>query len=438
MMFTYCLVTKGRREYLPIVLHSLDTALRDSDVQVIVVDNGCPEDISQLLSEWCTSGDERKYYVRFEVNDTSPQRVWNLLRDFDVWWLNFPGDDDVIHPEFLEDARRLIDERANLNAIASSMRIIDAEGKPTGQIRKPLEYHNDRVQYMASSFHEPPFLFPALFINFRKTNVVVPHSRYIFDWWLSLFLISIGQIATTSKVSIDYRVHVDQESALAPNRRKFFEAQVVFSRFIQSDEFKNFLAELSDLDKLRFWKLIADRGPIYGDLEFGKPLMLPCSLSISDSMAEGSISLRLLGMFAAANGTFLGPGGANAFLLDKYSGVPTSGGNFRLMVAEGSCTQVSQLLDSTRMVDGELMDFIVGCRHASGKMQFIADCDLVSVFPQNVLDLLIVQMTNRLELDGVFDYKISPIERRIVSLLRSLKDLLPSKALSAIRKGIHG
>jgi hypothetical protein len=435
-MFTYCLVTKGRREYLPSILKSLENALESSDVQVIIVDNGCPMDISEILSKWCAKADERKHYVRFDVNDTSPPRVWNMLRKFEVEWITFPGDDDVIHPEFLQDARDLIGQDKELAAIASSMRIIDSTGHPTGQVREPLEYLGDRIQYLASSFHEPPFLFPGLFFNFRKIVTPLPNSRYIFDWWLSLNLISLGTIAISSKISIDYRVHEDQESALAPNRRKYFEAQIILSRFIQDEVFQNLLSQLSKVDKFKFWKALAARGPIYGDVEYGGSIMLTLTIMIADSMSDSTDSANLLGMFAAESGIFLRSGESNTLLSHKYSNYSVSDGNFRVATAEGTCSKLVQLTKTMNFVDQESTSFTVGCQHSKTSAEFKVDCNLFEISPEGLLDSLIVQITENLELSGALDFKVTPIERRILSLLRSLKKYFPSYFVSTLRKGI--
>jgi hypothetical protein len=435
-MFTYCLVTKGRREYLPSILKSLENVLESSDVQVIIVDNGCPMEISEVLSDWCAKAGERKHYVRFDLNDTAPSRVWNILRKFEVEWITFPGDDDVIHPEFLQDARNLIGQNKELTAIASSMRIIDSDGSPTGQVREPLEYFGDRVQYLASSFHEPPFLFPGLFINFSKITMPLPNSRYIFDWWLSLNLISLGTIVSSSKISIDYRVHGDQESALAPARRKYFEAQIILSRFIQGEVFQKFLSQLSEVDKFKFWKLLAARGPIYGDAEYGRALMLPLTIMIADSMNDSADSANLLGVFAAESGAFLRSGESNTFLSSKYSNYSVSDGNFRLAAVDGTCSKLVQLTKTMKFVDTESRCFTVGCRHSKTSAQFKADCNLFEISPEGILDSLIVQITENLEMSGALDFKVTPVERRIISLLRSLKKLLPSYFVSLLRKRI--
>lgn len=435
-MFTYCLVTKGRRDYLLNILDSLDTALLSPDVQVIVVDNGCPDDISEVLTKWCNLKGGKKHYLRFDTNDPSAPRVWSALKDFDIDWLTFPGDDDVVHPEFLEHARTLIRKQKGLTAIASSMRIINSDGIPTGLTRMPLEFLGDRVTYLASSLHEPPFLFPGLFVNFSKVPFPLPNSRYVFDWWLALNLISLGPVLSTSEVSIDYRVHADQESFLAPNRRKYFEAQVIFTRFIQGKHFQEFLLQLSDSEKFKLWKSLADRGPIYGDVEHGSALMFVLTVMIADSMTDSTSSANLLGMFAAANGAFLRSGESKALLSSKYFDSAFLGSNFRLSTIDGTCSELVHFADTMNVVDDEAMQFTFGCQHSATSGEFKADCKLFQTSPESAIDLLVVQITEKLEIDGLFDFKITPAERKILELLRSLKLFLPSNLATKVKRGL--
>jgi hypothetical protein len=165
--------------------------------------------------------------------------------------------------------------------------------------------------------------------------------------------------------------------------------------------------------------------------------MFSISLLIADSMTDSTNSAKLLGKLAAMNGTFLRAGEVNAFLANKYVTAASSDSNYRLLAANGSCVQLAQLVESTQVNDDESVKFIVGCRHSSVKTQLTAECDLIEVSPHNVIDLIIVQVTEQLEMNGHFEFKITPIERRILSLVRSLKKLIPSKLVSALRKGIN-
>ena len=235
MKFTYCLVTKGREEFLPLSLAPLKTVLLNADVEVIIVDNGCSAEVSEMLRMWCAETQAK--YLRFDLNSPAAPRIWAALKNFDIDWITFPGDDDVICPEFLIPARAIISNDNRLTAIAGSMRIIDSVGNRTGQVRNPLNLNEDKVENIARSLHQPPFLFPGLFIKFDAITMPLPNSRYIFDWWLSLNLICVGNTSTTKEIAIDYRVHKSQESTIAPSRRKYFEAQVVLWRFIDGYEF---------------------------------------------------------------------------------------------------------------------------------------------------------------------------------------------------------
>jgi hypothetical protein len=264
----------------------------------------------------------------------------------------------------------------------------------------------------------------------------LPNSRYIFDWWLSLNLISLGTIASSSKISIDYRVHEGQESALAPNRRKYFEAQIILSRFIQDEVFQNLLSQLPKVDKLKFWKALAARGPIYGDAVYGRAIMLPLTIMIADSMSDSTDSANLLGMFASESGTFLRSGESNTLLSHKYPNYLVSNGNFRLATVDDTCSKLIQLTKTMKCADNESTCFTVGCQHSKTSTEFKVDCNLFEVSPEGLLDSLIVQITENLEMSGALDFKVTPVERRILSLLRSLKKYFPSHFVSTLRKGV--
>ena len=432
-MFTYCLVTKGRRDYLPDTLNALSVALQQKDVQVIVVDNGCPDDVSLMLSDWCYTAGDKARYVRFDVNDTSAPRVWNMLRNFDIDWITFPGDDDIVLPEFLSTAREHIARNAEVNVIASSMRIIDSQGSVTGHERHPLEFVGDRAEYLANALHEPPFLLPGMFIRFNSLTMPLPQSRYIFDWWLSLNLIALGPIFTTKEVSVNYRVHGEQESALAPNRRKYFEAQVVLSRFLESDIFDNFMRGLSDKQKHEFIVSLFNRGPIYGDLEFGNTLRINLSLKVIDSMSDSVNSSNLMGELAALNGVLLREGELRTFQASIYEGNQDTKANFCLSAVDGTCGDLVQYV-STFLSDKSLLPtFLIGCAHSRLTPAYLVDCDAFRLSPTSTVDSLIVRITETLEITGEYEYKLSPFERNLVNRLRSVKRLVPGGLINLIK-----
>jgi hypothetical protein len=314
------------------------------------------------------------------------------------------------------------------------MNLIDSKGAPMGQYRNPTKYSEDDIQYLASSLHEPPFLFPALFFRFNPSFMPLPKSRYVFDWWLSLNLIQEGSFLITPEVSIDYRVHKDQESALAPSRRKILEAYLVLTRFIQTDSFRSYVVSLSDENKLRFWKSIAAKTPIYGDSEFGMAMFYNVSLFIADAMEMPDFAVEIFGSLAAARGTYLRAGELASFIAPNFVSLDNTQPNFAISIARGSCPRVTALSKTGKEGFDGIPTFKVGCRHSSSRSSFLVDCDLIVISPGKVLDVLIVQITQTMENKGILDFKITPIERNLLRNFRILKLKLPSKIFIIIRR----
>ena len=434
MNITYCLITKGRPEFLDKCLDSLEVVVREKDVRVIIFDNGCPQNASKRLFEWCERLGNRAHHIRLEINTTDAQRFWTHLKEFDIDWITFPGDDDIVQPDFIQVVRDLTKANPQLNTIASSMNLIDSAGASMSRIRYPSKYSGDNIQYLASSLHEPPFLFPALFFRFNPSLMPLPKTRYVFDWWLSLNLIQEGSIMTTSEISINYRVHEDQESALAPSRRKIMEAYLVLTRFMQTDAFRSYVVSLSDESKLKFWKAISTETPIYGDTEFGMAMFYNVSLFLADSMETPDSALEILGSLAATKGTYLRAGELASFVAPNFDSPESTQPNFSISIARGSCPQITALSKSGKEGSFGFPTFKVGCRHSSSRSSFVADCDLIVSSPGQVLDTLIVQITQRMENRGVLDFKITPIERSLLRIFRVLKSKLPKTLFRIIRK----
>ena len=437
MTITYCLVTKGRPEFLDKCLDALEVVVREKDVQVIIFDNGCPRSASKKLFEWCEKSGERAHYIRLEVNTTDAQRIWTHLKEFHIDWITFPGDDDIVQPGFIQVVRDLTKANPKLKTIASSMNLIDPEGVSMGRIRNPSYYSGDNIQYLASSLHEPPFLFPALFFRFNPSLMPLPKSRYVFDWWLSLSLIQEESIMTTSEISINYRVHEDQESALAPSRRKIMEAYLVLTRFIQTDAFRSYVVSLSDESKLKFWKALAAETPIYGDTEFGMAMFYNLSLFLADSMEAPDLAVEILGSLAANSGTYLRAGELASFVAPNFIYLENTQPNFSISIVKGSCPQLAALSKSGKEGSFGLPTFKVGCRHSSTRSSFLVNCEIIGSSPGQVFDTLIVQISQRMEDTGTLDFKITPIERNLLRIFRVIKSKMPRTLFSFIRKKIE-
>jgi hypothetical protein len=432
-MFTYCLVTKGRRDYLPSTLESLSAALEFADVNVIIIDNGCPTDVSELLMQWCAKIGDRTRYLRFEVNETSATRVWKALRSLDIDWVSFPGDDDLIQPRFLEKLRIEIERNRNLTAVAASMKVIDSAGIPTGEVRSPREFTGSIPAYFAHSIGEPPFLFPALFFKFSIVKGEIPTSRYVFDWWLALNLVAAGGILTSNEIAIDYRVHPGQESALAPKRRKFFEAQIVFSRFFQSSTFKNFISSWNKEEIREFWLEVRRCRPIYQDHEFGNYLFTLIGITLADSMTDTFLALEILSDLAIDNGVLLRHGEVSSVSNTVLHDDVDVFANFQLEPAGLECQKLMDLITSFNSNVNPAKSFVVGCIHSHKEGTFRINCE-EQIDSSVWVDSLIVKITETLESQGKLSFTVSPAERMLISSVRRLKSKLPNSLIVNVKR----
>jgi len=433
-MFTFCLVTKGRRDYLPATLESLRVALGFDDVNIVIIDNGCPSDISDSLKQWCVRFDDRAKYVRFDVNETAATRVWDTLRTMDIDWISFPGDDDVIRPEFLESLRSNIKHNPTLVAAAASMQVIDSAGRHSGDIRRPVEFDGSVNSYLAGALSEPPFLFPALFFKFAVVKGEVPGSRYVFDWWLALNLIIAGTIKTTNEIAIDYRVHDGQESALAPKRRKYFEAQLVFSRFIDSSILDGFLSKNTSNEIWLFWSGLMKNKPIYQNQEFGKYILTRLGEKLVGCTSDKSIANQILGDLASMNGVLLRRGEIRSLSGRTMDTTTVSFANFKLTSADNGCLNLNALiLDSSANYEHGAR-FVVGCDHSQNHYDFLTNCRVDGDESATWLDRLIVKITEEMELGGDLNFTLTPRERRLITITRNIKNRLPSALLNQVKR----
>ena len=419
---------------MPSTLESLRVALGFDDVNIVIIDNGCPSDISHSLKQWCIQFDNRAKYVRFDVNETAATRVWDTLRTMDIDWISFPGDDDVVRPDFLESLRSNIKDNPTLVAAAASMQVIDSAGHHSGEIRRPVEFDGSVTSYLAGALSEPPFLFPALFFKFAVVKGEVPGSRYVFDWWLALNLIIAGAIMTTDEIAIDYRVHDGQESALAPKRRKYFEAQIVFSRFIDSSILDGFLLENSSNENLLFWSGLKKNKPIYQDQEFGNYILTRLGEKLAACTSDKSIANQILGDLASMNGVLLRRGEIRSLSRRTLDTTAVSFSNFKLTSADNGCLNLNALiLDSSANYEHGAK-LVVGCEHSQGHYDFLTDCRVISGESATWLDRLIVKVTEELELRGDLFFTLTPRERRLITIIRNMKNKLPNALLNQLKR----
>lgn len=424
MNLTYCLVTKGRKDFLPDTLKSLELALFHQNVRVVVIDNGCSHELSKFLNSWCKKLGERAKYVRFETNLPEATRIWDVLREHEIDWITFPGDDDIVDPGFIKFLEKELLIKPTLIALASSMEIIDSNGKKTSEIRYPSEFSGDLSSYFGRAFSEPPFLFPGLFFKFDEVRLDIPRTRYVFDWWLSLVLISIGEFATTAQTSISYRVHKEQESFLAANRRKYFEAQIILSRFINSNIFDFLIRKTQIFSVEDFWSAVLFSKPIYQDQEFGQPILFLIAEKLIGEIRDPVLAEEILGGLAAAAGVFLYSGEIRSISPAHLSFEGLSFQNIQLVPRSSKCGLLNSIIRDFNHGIESPFKFFVGCKHVKNGEDFAIDCDQVGKPEKVKPDQLLHQLTNFMETSGQLSFKISPMEKSFLIFIRNAKNLI--------------
>jgi hypothetical protein len=436
MILTICLVTKGRERYLDAILNSFQPVLGDSLVKILIIDNGTPSNVSKRIKNWAEKYPSSVKVVRFEFNDSRPQQTWDVLIQENSDWTVFPSDDDVFCSEIIQAWRDALEGNPNLIAFAPSARVINSVGEITGDELNPAGVqHEFKTNQIAGAFHEPPFIWPSLFMRISKLPKAVPNSRYVFDWWVGIHLMLAGQIEFSKEVGILYRVHQEQESFLAPLRRKYFEAQLWITDIIENPEFGTWIQSLNDEDRLDFWASVMNRKPIYGDPFFSRTVLLILFRKIFQSMETPFARGQILLNYAFESGTLLKDGEVMNLLPKSVKDISIFQGNVKIELDSGGCTgllTVSKLL----LGNENSRSFPVFCSHSSDQSKGIKiPCEDFTPDDSAInSDLVINVLTEFCEFQGEFDFALTSGERFLVGFVRRWRNKIPLQMRKKIKR----
>jgi hypothetical protein len=439
MKLTICLVTKGREKHLDQLLESLVPLIADSLNNILIIDNGSRMPAMGQLSAWRDMHSDSVDLVRLEDNDSRPASYWHIVKKYSTDWVIFPGDDDVFHPQIVSEWRSAVRNNPELVAYATSGSVVNSDGKLTGEVLIPsAKKYESPASRIAGALHEPPFLWPGLFMSISKLPLEVPTSRFAFDWWIGLQLLIIGEVEVTDSIGIDYRAHRQQESALAPMRRKFLEDQIWIYRFVSGPEFSIWISSLNNEDKVKIWNQILLRKPIYGDEIFSAPIILTVLEVLDKSINDIRLSSQLFGEYAFSKGVFLKDGEVKNSL--RHSGPVTSilKSNISLNCPSNSC---NNLIEGCRMFRSEsnTSTILVCCKHSKvSSSKFILDCSRFYDGKSDInSDIIAMELTNLLESNGEFNLLLSSGERSFVFQIRKWKGYLPGIVVNFFKRLKH-
>jgi len=437
-MLTICLWTKGRERYIEEILNSISDSLKIDQVRYFIFDNGTEPNIHSILKRWHESNSAKGFFVRIENNDPRPATLWGELRKRGIDWVVFPSDDDIFCSEIVVDWKDALTRNPKLVGFASSAITIDENSNQLDVILHPtLIGMNSEIEKVAASFHEPPFVWPCLFLRMSKLPQELPSSRFAFDWYVSLQLLMAGEVLSTSKVGLKYRVHNKQESFQAPLRRKFMEAEICHRQIVDSREFRNWIGQHSDEERLNFYRILLANPPIYGDPIFSISILaqtLSTLIQLSSSFESKSL---LISEYARFRGVFLKDGESTHLLDAQFEEKSATLGNVRILPRAQSC---SNLVSAADFLTGNQVakNVEVHCNHSRGdsKKSIKIDCTKFdSTTPSLNADLVILTITNFLENQGDLNFTLTPGERRLLRIIRKYRSYLPSKWIKLWKSG---
>ena len=434
MNLTICLVTRGRSQFLEECLESLEGCLKTGLAKALIFDNGSPAETSIKLANWCEKNDVE--CIRYPENDSRPNRVWKEITERKLTWVVFPGDDDVFMVDSLEYFKRELEANASLSAIAFNVETIDSDGRNLNKVRKPeFRAFLPKPISVAKSFHDPQFLWPSLF--FRADLIVepVPTSRFYFDWWIGQYLILNGNISRVDECAVRYRVHPLQESHLANNRRKYFEATQWMIRLIDSRLFETWVRGLSQSELIEFWNYLLVHQPIYSSEYYSGQILQKLSTALLELRSDLDLLPQIIGAYAATKGVWLRTGELNNLThAESPSGKPFPS-NISVRAVGGSCDALLKASQEFDISSVSSKTYFVSCKHSSSShSDLLLDCDqFASSEIDQIADQVVLKLSENAERLGQFEFLTTGAEQSFILWLRRVKRSVPWWVLSSLR-----
>lgn len=428
MILTICLVTKGRELFLYDALLSYEPFIKTGEVKVILIDNGSNDKSRSLLLEWKNQNNKFVEYLRVEENvSVGTPYFWKQIKQFNPEWIIFPGDDDILVFDIFDEWKLAVSNNPNLNAFACSALLINSESEPIGMDRSPgILKFTSKPSQLAIGIHETPFLWPGLIFKFDSVITQVPFSRYVFDWWLGLQLISVGDTCTTNKIGVRYRVHGQQESFQTTSRRKYFEGYNMLSDYINSSIFVEALEKFSELELFEFLDNCFEYKPVYGQPEYFVSLMKELSLATLRIQKFKHLYNEVLNKYIFSANILSKRGD----LTNTYTGFSQFEKDTEANVAINFEECVCDLVISSQKYFNAQADnkYLLKCCHSSRKSAgILIDCYNISNLSEiEIADFVLLAINTHLETIGVINFTLTPFERKLLTHYRQFKSRLPN------------
>jgi hypothetical protein len=374
-VLTIVVVTQPGREYFfELLLQSISKALTMfENIRVLIVLNGASTTSKSIAQNFKESFPQRIRIKHFEENSVLPDCLWKILIEENISWAHFPGDDDIVIPENYSEFFHVVEQYPKTIAVPFEAAVINKHGNLTGKKLFPGKFTGVPNDFLlASAFHKPPFVWPSVIFNLKFIPGELFLSRYVFDWWVSLNLICLGEIRSVDKTLVKYRIHHGQESQKSSEFRKRFEAVLMITGFIQSEVF---ISRLKSISSIPSFVISLERNlPIYGDVVFGVPILLSVLEKLHSVLkVDPHISGMSLSEYFIRNGVPM-----TSSELPRYSwcrnSLPNSL-NFQLRIMPDTCLKLQSIVKPLFSNHAPIIG-VLGCRHVSevSKSSVFLDC----------------------------------------------------------------
>ena len=422
MRLTICLITQGRMPYLEEALNSYQPLVAKKYVDVLIIDNGSKNEAKKIINEFHEKFPKKTTIIELENNVTQPSIWLKYIIDMNLDWVIFPGDDDLLLPSILNIFETIKDENPNASAIATKAQIIGKNGEITGETRSySLNKHDNKLKQIVRSLHQPPFFWPSLIFKASILQRIEIDSRFVFDWAVGLQLVICNEIEFSEDIGIQYRVHPNQESFQTTLNRKYFEASRLIHTVVESEYFIKWIRSLSAAELVEFWEYISNFTPVYGDNKY-KLIFLDKFERLILSLLPKEDQIQIVNQWLFMNGVLTKIGDLKSLYLGTGTDQNISNSSNVGIEIIGDCKNLLQFEEFFSLRNSNSMK--ISCAHSkSSKGSVFIDCNLyVDLEPKFASDLLLNQISMSLENHGIFDFALSPFEKRLIQTFRKYRN----------------
>lgn len=239
-------------------------------------------------------------------------------------------------------------------------------------------------------------------------------------------LLIAGEVVTSDSIGINYRVHPQQESFLAPLRRKYFEAHIWIDRLASSKEFIAWVKALTDSERIRFWDQLLTSYPIYGDSDFSRPILTSVFHALMESCDNSQTAMIIANKYAFSSGVFIKNGEVKNLISQLPPLSEIAKGNINITSAPNACQKIRSVCQYFNYQMG-YQNYLISCTHSSrSNDSILIECEkLYDHMDEINSDLVISQVTEYLENNGKIRFVVTSGEKLIIKIFRKFKNRIP-------------